>query len=126
MLQGNKLLSFKSDKSHEIYGQTKGLLQVSEDYGEITSKCNLGSWTLVEITTRHLEKLACLIYDNISVNNITNHCVHKILQEEFHVFFQVFFRFKNTGVGRCSLLLGFFPTQGLNPGLLHCRWILYH
>ena len=73
MLQGNKLLSFKSDKSHEIYGQTKGLLQVSEDYGEITSKCNLGSWTLVEITTRHLEKLACLIYDNISVNNITNH-----------------------------------------------------
>jgi len=18
------------------------------------------------------------------------------------------------------------PTQGLNPGLLHCRWILYH
>ena len=21
---------------------------------------------------------------------------------------------------------GIFPTQGLNPGLLHCRWILYH
>ena len=20
---------------------------------------------------------------------------------------------------------GYFPTQGLNPGLLHCRWILY-
>ena len=25
-----------------------------------------------------------------------------------------------------SLLQGFFPTQGSNPGLLHCRWILYH
>ena len=25
-----------------------------------------------------------------------------------------------------SLLQGIFPTQGLNPGLLHCRWILYH
>ena len=24
-----------------------------------------------------------------------------------------------------SLLQGIFPTQGLNPGLLHCRWILY-
>ena len=24
-----------------------------------------------------------------------------------------------------SLLQGMFPTQGLNPGLLHCRWILY-
>ena len=23
-------------------------------------------------------------------------------------------------------LQGIFPTQGLNPGLLHCRWILYH
>ena len=21
---------------------------------------------------------------------------------------------------------GIFPTQGLNPGLLHCRWIPYH
>ena len=23
-------------------------------------------------------------------------------------------------------LHGIFPTQGSNPGLLHCRWILYH
>ena len=33
---------------------------------------------------------------------------------------------KDTGVGSPSLLQGIFPTQGLNPGLLHCRWILYH
>ena len=32
---------------------------------------------------------------------------------------------KNTGVGSCSLLQGIFPTQGMNPGLPHCRWILY-
>ena len=25
-----------------------------------------------------------------------------------------------------TLLQGIFPTQGLNPDLLHCRWILYH
>ena len=31
---------------------------------------------------------------------------------------------KNTGVGSHSLLQGIFPTQGLNPGLPHCRWIL--
>ena len=24
-----------------------------------------------------------------------------------------------------SLLQGIFPTQGLNLGLLHCRWIFY-
>ena len=27
---------------------------------------------------------------------------------------------QNTGV-----VIGIFPTQGLNPGLLHCKWILY-
>ena len=32
---------------------------------------------------------------------------------------------QNTGVGSLSLLQGIFTTQGLNPGLLHCRWILY-
>ena len=33
---------------------------------------------------------------------------------------------QNTGVGSISLLQGIFPTQGSNPGLLHCRQILYH
>ena len=32
---------------------------------------------------------------------------------------------KNTGVGYRFLLQGIFPTQGLNPGLLHCRQTLY-
>ena len=32
---------------------------------------------------------------------------------------------KNTGVGSHSLLQGIFLTQGLNPGLPHCRQILY-
>ena len=31
---------------------------------------------------------------------------------------------KDTGVVSLSLLHGIFPTQGSNPGLLHCRWIL--
>ena len=33
---------------------------------------------------------------------------------------------KNTGVGCHAILQGIFPTQGLNLGLLYCRWILYH
>ena len=32
---------------------------------------------------------------------------------------------QNTGVGSRSLLQGIFPTQGLDPGLPHFRWILY-
>ena len=33
---------------------------------------------------------------------------------------------KNTRVGSHSLFQGIFLTQKLNPGLLHCRQILYH
>ena len=33
---------------------------------------------------------------------------------------------KNTGVGCRFLLQRIFPTQGLNPGLPHCRQMLYH
>ena len=32
---------------------------------------------------------------------------------------------KNTGVGCHAFLQGILPTQGLNPDLPHCRWILY-
>ena len=32
---------------------------------------------------------------------------------------------QNTGEGSLSLFHGIFPTQGSNPGLPHCRWILY-
>ena len=33
---------------------------------------------------------------------------------------------KNTGVGCHALLQGIFSTKGPNPGLPHCRQILYH
>ena len=32
---------------------------------------------------------------------------------------------QNTGMGSLSLLQQIFPTQEVNRGLLHCRWILY-
>ena len=32
---------------------------------------------------------------------------------------------KNTGVSSLLLFQGIFPTQELNWGLLHCRWIFY-
>ena len=32
---------------------------------------------------------------------------------------------QNTGVGSRSLLQGIYPTQGSNPGLPNCMWILY-
>ena len=32
---------------------------------------------------------------------------------------------QNTGEGSLAFLQGIFPTQGSNPGLPHCRWVLY-
>ena len=32
---------------------------------------------------------------------------------------------QNTGVGSLSILQETFSTQGSNPGVPHCRWILY-
>ena len=32
---------------------------------------------------------------------------------------------QNTGVGSHSLLQKIFPSQGSNPGLPHCRWVLH-
>ena len=32
---------------------------------------------------------------------------------------------QNTGAGSCSLLQVIFPTQGLNLGVPHCKWVLY-
>ena len=32
---------------------------------------------------------------------------------------------KNTAVGCHSIFQGIFPTQGSNPGLLHCRQIFF-
>ena len=32
---------------------------------------------------------------------------------------------QNAGVGSHTPLQGIIPTQGSNPGLLHCRWILH-
>ena len=33
---------------------------------------------------------------------------------------------QNTGVGSLSFLQKVFPIQGSNPGIPHCRWIIYH
>ena len=43
-----------------------------------------------------------------------NYTVHGILQARI------------TGLGNLSLLQGIFPTQGSNPGVPQCRWVLYH
>ena len=55
----------------------------------------------------------CLTLSDPVGCNLSGSSVHGILQYSY------------TGVGSHFLLQGIFPTQGLNPGLLHWRQILY-
>ena len=48
-----------------------------------------------------------------------------VLKHHLTFFISYLYYVQNTGVGCLSLLQGIFPTQGSNPGLLHCKWILY-
>ena len=57
---------------------------------------------------------SCPILCNTKDSSLPVSSVHGVLQA------------KNTGVGCHSLLQGIFLTQGSNPGLLHCKQILYH
>ena len=50
-----------------------------------------------------------------TLSDLLDCIVHRILQA----------RILGTEMGSLSLLQGIFPTQGSNPGLLHCRRILY-
>ena len=59
---------------------------------------------------------SCLTLCELMDCNPPDSSVHGILQA----------RILQASMGSHSLLQGIFLTQGWNPGLLHCRWILYH
>ena len=50
-------------------------------------------------------------------------CLHRMLPTQ--LLFHGDSPGKKTGVGCHALFQGIFPTQGSNPGLSHCRWILF-
>ena len=58
---------------------------------------------------------------NLSVINTFFPFKHWVVKMQIYIYTG-----KNTGVGSHSVLQGIFPIQGSNPGLLHCRQILYH
>ena len=88
-----------------------------------------------------------LAYDQIRLGSNLNHTpIHCIISYNLYYIFLVFYFYfilflwlfvtpwtihpfnspgENTGICTVSLLQGIFPTQGSNPGLPHCRWILY-
>ena len=68
--------------------------------------------------------------DRTWVSRIAGRCFNLWTTREAQCFFEPLFWVgggggKNTGVGCHSLLQEISPTQGLNPGLPHCRQTLY-
>ena len=80
-----------------------------------------GKWS-----TQWSESLS-VVSDSLWPHGLYNYTVHGILQAKILEWVAVPFSTpdQNTGVGSCCLLQGIFQTQGLNPGLPHCRQILY-
>ena len=71
-----------------------------------------------------------LIYIRVGACMLS-HCSHaQILATQWTIALQgplsMGFSSKNTVMGCHALLQGIFLTQGLNPHLLYCRWILYY
>ena len=65
-------------------------------------------------TYEHHEKWKWKLLSHIWLCNPMDYTVYGILQATIL-----------NEVGSLSLLQGIIPTQGSNPALLHCRWILY-
>ena len=63
--------------------------------------------------------------DPLQKGKATHSRVDVIIIDTPHWTFIWNFAGQNTGVGSLSLLQGIFPTQGSNPGLPHCRRVLY-
>ena len=80
----------------------------------------LNGWFYRHLLFSHVTGAVCL--DTQSYPSLCNPVNYSLLGSSVHRDSPG----KNTGVGSHALLQGIFPTQGSNPGLLHCRRILYN
>ena len=76
---------------------------------------NFHQLSQLPLTVKVLAAQSCLTLCDCMDGSPPGSSIHGILQAG-----------SNTGGGCHFLLQGVFPTQGLNPGLLHCKQILYH
>ena len=71
-------------------------------------------WTQVSTAGRYFTKWATKEFPETSEG-----------EDQVFVLHVLYWNSQNTGVSSLSLIQGIFPIQGLNPGLPHCRQILY-
>ena len=69
-------------------------------------------------------KFFCFFYDPVDVGNLIS-CSSAFSKSSLNIWNPRNSPGQNTRMDSLSLLHGIFSTQGSNPGLLHCSWILY-
>ena len=76
-------------------------------------------WTILQISTYTQTRIELTESESESHSVVSNSLQPQELYSPWNSPGQ------NTGMDSLSLLQGIFSTQGSNPGLPHCRWILY-
>ena len=90
-----------------------GLQRVRHDWATFTFTLHILNWRMkLEINE---EILTSLVIESESCSVVSDSFLPHGLYSPWNSPGQ------DTGVGRLSFLQGIFPTQGLNPGLPHCR-----
>ena len=118
------LLQHHSSKASILWCSVFFMVQLSHPYMTTGKTIALTRWTLVSkvmcLLFNILSRLLCLVAQSCLI--LCNTMDYRPPGPPLHGDSPG----KNTAVGCHTLLQRIFPTQGSNPGLPHCRWILYH
>ena len=98
------------------------LLKIQNNH--IHRLCSHSSKLCLYCTLCSLMNIYCLKSE--SESEVTQSCSTRCDPMDIRLLREWDFLGKNTAVGCHFLLQGIFLTQELNPGLLHCKWMLYH
>ena len=107
------LISFRMD-SLDLLAVQGTLKSLPQHHSSKASILQHSAFFIVQLSHPYMTTGKTIALTRLYIVHLTRpYIVHGILQARI------------LRVGNLSLLQRIFPTQGLNPGLLHCRWILY-
>ena len=104
-------------------------MQVKKQQLELDMEQQIGSKLgkeYVKAVNCHHTYLTYIQIESESESDVTQSCLTLCNPMDTRLLCPWDFLGKSTGVDCHFLLQEIFPTQGLNPGLLHCRQMLYH
>ena len=109
LIMGRLFISWATRKAQEYWSGSLSLLQWVFPTQELNWGLLHCRWILYQLSYREAQS------HSVVSNSLRPHGLYSPWNSTG----------QNTGVGSLSLFQGIFQTLELNPGLLHCRWILY-